>query len=193
VYERNRTLLTIITGLSLAIVGSTVLLLVLGVLRGARPSPHRMTGCYITATPALYFLIWIPPVIFETIMFLLMIYKAWRTHIEGSDSPIVGLLVRDSILYFLSIFSALLMNCLLWALSPQNGELALGWAAAVPCALGSRLLLNMREGYFGPDVSIWRSPASRRSGTQAGGSLGMTHAIASGSTLSTTIEFGTSR
>jgi len=45
----------------------------------------------------------------------------------------------------------MLVNCLFWALipSPQGiAQVATGWAVAIPCALGSRILLNLRERQF---------------------------------------------
>ncbi|KAF8461836.1 hypothetical protein JB92DRAFT_3001512 [Gautieria morchelliformis] len=44
------------------------------------------------------------------------------------------------------MFAILLLNCLVWALASHNfPDVALRWAVALPCSLGSRLLLNMRE------------------------------------------------
>jgi len=106
------------------------------------------TGCY-TIVPHLYFLGWIPSLLFETLLCLLMLYKAWRTYKDDWRSPLMNLIIRDSVLYFLTFATVLLLNCLMWVLHPQVvAEVALGWELAVPCALGSRLLLNVRERYF---------------------------------------------
>jgi hypothetical protein len=53
------------------------------------------SGCYTTSVSALLFLIWIPALAFETILCLLMLYKAWRKYKEDQRSPLLDLLLRD--------------------------------------------------------------------------------------------------
>jgi len=148
VYDRNKKLLAVLAGCFLAEITATLGLVYRGLPHGI-PRPYdQLTGCYVSGQPAFYFLTWIPALIFETILCTLMLYKAWETYRLGGDkaSPLLRLIIRDSVLYFSIIFVALVVNCLIWALASANLlEVALGWAAALPCSLGCRLLLNMRQ------------------------------------------------
>jgi len=113
-----------------------------------------VTGCYPLGSPALYFFIWIPLIVFETILCSLMLYKAWRAYKEDFSHRLLILLIRDNFLYFFTILLALLVNCIVSVLAPQIvTQVAMGWAVAVPCSLGSRLLLNMREQYFKEEMT----------------------------------------
>ncbi|KAF8480689.1 hypothetical protein JB92DRAFT_3039996 [Gautieria morchelliformis] len=140
VYERNRRLLVLFGLMSVAeLVGALAIVDI--------PGPFRSsTGCDIGPQPLLYFLTWIPPLIRESILCLLMLYKAWTEYKNNCDSSLLHLIIRDSVLYFLTVFTIFLINCLVWALASQNYiQIALWWSVALPCSLGSRLLLNMRE------------------------------------------------
>jgi hypothetical protein len=51
-------------------------------------------GCWMVAHQPSFF-IWIAPLVFETILCLLMLYKAWRLYTEDWRNPLLGLLIRD--------------------------------------------------------------------------------------------------
>ncbi|KAF8511709.1 hypothetical protein JB92DRAFT_358347 [Gautieria morchelliformis] len=73
-----------------------------------------------------------------------MLYKAWQTYKNEYSSPLLKLLIQDSVLYFASIFVVLATNCLVFFVGPPGlVQIAQGWEFAIPCAMGSRLLLSM--------------------------------------------------
>jgi len=148
VYNRNKKVLAVLAALFVAQVACLPLVLHVGNYIGTATIPG-LTGCYASSRPALYFLVTFPSLIYDTILCLLMVYQAWKIYKDGSNYPLMTVLIRDSVLYFFTNFSITLVNCLIVALAPHIiGKVALGWLVAVPCALGSRLLLNMREHYF---------------------------------------------
>jgi hypothetical protein len=69
---------------------------ILSKLPNAVPPFHGLTGCYQTPTsrPADFY-VWIPPVAFETILCLFMLYKAWKLYRDDSSNPLMTLLIRD--------------------------------------------------------------------------------------------------
>lgn len=143
-----------------------------------RPTgPDGVKECSVIILHSFYTLVWLPALVFEIILCLLMLYKAWKLHQSQGRIALLDALIRDSIIYFLSIFAVLLINCLFWILSPQNFfEVAVSWALAVPCAMGSRLLLNIRERYFRDEAAVstsgsLRAELDRR--RSAGGTLGL--------------------
>ncbi|KAF8575560.1 hypothetical protein K439DRAFT_1664978 [Ramaria rubella] len=144
VYGRNKKLLLTLIVLCIIEVMGTVLLVNLGMLNGIARPFKGTTGCY--ATGRVTFICWIPFLTFESLLCFLMLRKAWIMHKERCNAPLLTLLIRDSVLYFLTIFAILLVNTLMWAVAPPAvAEVAYGWGIALPCAVGTRLLLNMRE------------------------------------------------
>ncbi|KAF8492943.1 hypothetical protein JB92DRAFT_3100232 [Gautieria morchelliformis] len=153
VYECNRRLLVLFGILFVAEFAGTLAVVDMGLPRSIPRPKGISTGCYVGAQPPLYFLTWIPAIICENILCLLMLHKAWTTYKNSRNSSLLRLIIRDNVLYFLTVFASLLLNCLVLALAPQNFlEVTIRWAVALPCSLGSRLMLNMRERIYLPET-----------------------------------------
>ncbi|KAF8527264.1 hypothetical protein JB92DRAFT_951913 [Gautieria morchelliformis] len=149
VYERNRKLLVLFGMLFVAEIAGSIAVVDMGLPRGIPRPSGISTGCYVAAQPPLYFIAWIPEIIGESILCLLMLYKAWTMYKNSQSSSLLGLIIRDSVLYFVTMFAILLINCLVSAFASVNYlEVAISWTIALPCSLGSRLMLNMRERIF---------------------------------------------
>ncbi|KAF8527221.1 hypothetical protein JB92DRAFT_2867825 [Gautieria morchelliformis] len=125
---------------------------------GGVAGPHGLSVC-LFGRPVYY--IWVSPLIGHTVLCLFMLHRAWRTYMQNGNSLLFHLIVHDSVLYFLTMFPVLLFNCLVNLFGPPSlATVGFPWVIAVTCAVGSRLLLNMREEYFrrkenltGPDAS----------------------------------------
>ncbi|KAF8583084.1 hypothetical protein K439DRAFT_1617786 [Ramaria rubella] len=172
VYDRKKKLLVVMAILFVAEIICSLVLADTGLPKTA-PLPQEVvqgwTGChYSSPTPPHYFVTWIPALTFELILCLLMVYKGYRMYTGNGSSFLLGVLIRDSILYFSNpdslrhrMLLTILVNVIIWALAvslPVDGEIAIGWAVAVPCALGSRLLINMRERYFSEQINGTSQP-----------------------------------
>jgi len=111
VYNCSRKVLVILIGIFVLEVVATSL--VWGIPLAASPSSSHqwrtppkisspgmpsqtLTGCFHDATvlPANY-APFIPPLLFESFLCLLMLYKAWTTYRDDSRSPLLSLLIRD--------------------------------------------------------------------------------------------------
>ncbi|KAF8513361.1 hypothetical protein JB92DRAFT_2923996 [Gautieria morchelliformis] len=106
------------------------------------------TGCPIGTIPPHAFFFWIPFLIFETFLVALMLCKGWRVYRSEGGSRLLHLIIRDSLFYFGVMFISLLANCILWGIPSLDPGTAAYWAIAMPCAVGCRLLLNMRESFY---------------------------------------------
>ncbi|KAF8580639.1 hypothetical protein K439DRAFT_1636880 [Ramaria rubella] len=148
VYDCNKRLLVILIAMgALELVGSLIIELL--ALPKIPAIGLRSSGCFATSIPSFYFAVWLPAITVEVTLMSLMLYKAWRLSRETGNFPLLRLIIRDSVLYFFTNVAALLVNCLIWALRRDIiDEVALSWAIAVPCAMVSRLLLNMRRRYY---------------------------------------------
>ncbi|KAF8509618.1 hypothetical protein JB92DRAFT_2945073 [Gautieria morchelliformis] len=114
---------------------------------GGAALPLGLSGCSFPKKPSFYS--WIGALVSELTFCSLMLYKVWSTLVETGVSPMLRVMIRDSFLYFLSILPVIMINCLYFALGSElNAEVALPWSIVIPCALGSRLLLNMRKEFF---------------------------------------------
>jgi len=153
VYNRSKKLLFIMAGLSVPKLIATLLILGVGMPDGVFEQPIRgLAGCWTPNRSHLYFLCMVPTLLFESFLGLLMLYQTWIAYKDENRSLLKELL-HDSSMYFLPVYATVLINCLIWALAPDIiGEVASGWLVAVPCVLGSHLLLNMRERKFNKEI-----------------------------------------
>lgn len=108
------------------------------------PVASTSTGCYYHGFLGIGAVFWAPGLVYEPILFLLVLYKAWPTK-QTIRVPLVTRIARDSLFYFVVIFAGLLLSTIIWAHYPTWINLVMPWSAALPSILGSRLLLNMRE------------------------------------------------
>ncbi|KAF8526388.1 hypothetical protein JB92DRAFT_3093489 [Gautieria morchelliformis] len=124
VYERNRRLLVLFGMLFVAEIAGSLAVVDTGFPRSIPRPSGISTGCYFSAQPPLYFLAWIPEIIGESILCLLMLYKAWTMYTNSQSSSLLRLIIRDRYEAILnqvcSMFAILLINCLVSAFAPVN-------------------------------------------------------------------------
>ncbi|KAJ7754592.1 hypothetical protein B0H16DRAFT_749462 [Mycena metata] len=96
---------------------------------------------------------WIAFMIFDTVVLLLVIRKAYHHyHVlpeqYWSNTGLMAILARDSVLYFSCNVVVFLGTTLLWRFGPQGlATVANSWSLVVPSTSAGRLLLNMRSSY----------------------------------------------
>ncbi|KAI0079549.1 hypothetical protein K474DRAFT_590296 [Panus rudis PR-1116 ss-1] len=145
-YDRSRKILVFLLALCAAEVATMAVLV--GVTIGHLehlPIASTDTGCFYKGILSLSALFWVPGLIYEPVLFVLVAYKAWPRRRNGPRIPLVTRIARDSLLYFVLVFAELLISTMVWARAPTYINLVMPWSAALPSILGSRLLLNMRE------------------------------------------------
>ncbi|KIJ46418.1 hypothetical protein M422DRAFT_46161 [Sphaerobolus stellatus SS14] len=70
----------------------------------------------------------------------------------------VVLLLRDGIFYFVAVFGVLIINTLAFHLAKGAlAQVASGFFVAIPCMVGSRIFLNVREQLLEPNDIIEES------------------------------------
>ncbi|CAE6529514.1 unnamed protein product [Rhizoctonia solani] len=103
-------------------------------------------GCHPVGLPDWFWGYYISPLIFETILLLLTLYRTVG-HIRSkvTHTPVIQLFVRDGVAYFAVMFCTLLSNAVIWLIAPPGLlEAGIGFAIAVPTVMASRILLNLR-------------------------------------------------
>lgn len=59
-------------------------------------SPSRtLAGCFVVDRASSYLLCWIPAFVFETLLFCMMLFRGWRAHKRGLNSPLFNVVIRD--------------------------------------------------------------------------------------------------
>ena len=61
---------------------------------------------------------WVPPIVFESVLLVLAIVKAAQVaHQEAPTSKILGVLIRDSVVYFGGTLSIILVNLVIYTVA----------------------------------------------------------------------------
>jgi len=109
-------------------------------------------GCEYSNQGRYYWIVWIPIIIFELAACALATYKSVtylrRPHMmPGSGiTRVIRAILRDSILYFVSITIIYTVNCVLWRFAPGSlVYVIMGPSNALIAILGNRMLFNIRK------------------------------------------------
>ncbi|KAF9558591.1 hypothetical protein CPC08DRAFT_709544 [Agrocybe pediades] len=109
------------------------------------------TFCVPSGVPSNFYAFWIPMLAFESLLSTLALIRGFQAFkLNGSlfhsGRQLVGILIRDSLMYFFVIFSTYLTCLLVWMLAPTSLlEVPVGFTIAMSCVLCNRVVLNVRE------------------------------------------------
>ncbi|KAH8822977.1 hypothetical protein DL96DRAFT_327697 [Flagelloscypha sp. PMI_526] len=111
------------------------------------PLPPIFVGCIFTGPAGSMFpAVWYTPAITDFIIFCLTVYRArivFKDH--GSSVPTMQRFVKDGVLYFLLIFSANLLNVLIYSFAVDDLKaVGASFSQLITSVMISRLVLNLR-------------------------------------------------
>ncbi|KAF9473935.1 hypothetical protein BDN70DRAFT_348524 [Pholiota conissans] len=98
-----------------------------------------------------FYVFWIPMLSFEFLLCLLAVIRGFQTYRSNGSlfrtgRKLVGILIRDSVVYFFVICATYLTCLLIWILAPVNLiGVPIGFALAMSCVLTNRVVLNVRS------------------------------------------------
>ncbi|KAJ3555999.1 hypothetical protein NM688_g2270 [Phlebia brevispora] len=142
-YQRNRKILLLLLALSaLEVSAMSILVAVTMSSLDRLPLVSTPTGCAYQGLLKISALFWIPGLVVEPMLCVLVAYRAWG---DNGNIPLIKCMARDSFIYFIVIFAEMLVNTVIWAKYPQYINIFNPWSAALPSLLGSRLFLGMRK------------------------------------------------
>ncbi|KAF4616441.1 hypothetical protein D9613_008226 [Agrocybe pediades] len=117
----------------------------------------QLQGCSFPNLSSKSPILWISPLIFETILYILVLYKGWQmfrttrhlpTH-QGSSSGglLLGILVRDSVIYFFILSLIYFSTVIAWGVKDLNGYIDImgAFTTTMTGVLGSKMILNLRH------------------------------------------------
>jgi len=100
-----------------------------------------LPGCYSVASSNIYSF-WIPFLIFEGIIIILTLYKIVSNC--TSLNPTLRLLARDSIVYFIIMFTSLFATIISVRLSDFLDGITINASSCIACVAVSRMMVNLR-------------------------------------------------
>ncbi|KAI0946521.1 hypothetical protein AcW1_009962 [Taiwanofungus camphoratus] len=129
---------TVVMGSVLAKISATVQIL-----------PNR-TFCMLTGVSSYFYAFWIPMLVSESVLCGLAMYCGFQNYrseptLFQAGKRLVVVLIRDSVFYFVVMFATYLTNAIVFIVGkPNDMEIPIGFAVALPCVMGNRLCLNVR-------------------------------------------------
>ncbi|KAF8902771.1 hypothetical protein CPB84DRAFT_1775419 [Gymnopilus junonius] len=130
------------------------------------PTPG-VTLCQERSFPQWLYVIWFPIASFEILLLVLSLSPALKYHkgiraarLSGINSYLTSwgdprslayVLLRDSVTFPCISLTICVANLIIWICLPHiAAQMAFCIAAFIPCIIGSRLILNLREVYYQP-------------------------------------------
>ncbi|KAF8608376.1 hypothetical protein BDV93DRAFT_519421 [Ceratobasidium sp. AG-I] len=100
--------------------------------------------CFAEISPHLW-TCWLPALVYESILFGLTITKAAEHSKRSINTPILYVLYRDGVMYFVIICCCSLFNMMVWLLAPPTlVALSKYFVLSVVPTMGARLVLNLK-------------------------------------------------
>jgi len=153
IYNKNRTILTILGVLFVAQLVSVVAILGQSFAQ-IKISANILPGldfCFLLNEPQFFYYYWLPILVYNTAILALFIYKG-RHAFRNSKIAHVNLLhtvYRKSFVNFLGIFIAYFLCCVLWLAGDFSlGQIPVGFALSFSITNSTRLLINIRHAYY---------------------------------------------
>ncbi|KAF8531924.1 hypothetical protein JB92DRAFT_2847579 [Gautieria morchelliformis] len=150
-YGRKKSLLAVLLLLLAAELSAMISLVAISLpMEVAKPNPipHiHAAPCIGISQPKMFSSLWVPPLIMQSILFVLLLGRYFWTREETrpGSSSVLGVFFRDHAWAFLLIFAVCLWATLSYELTDHLGEVALTWTYTVLGFCGSRLILNLRS------------------------------------------------
>ncbi|KAG6332518.1 hypothetical protein ID866_6568 [Astraeus odoratus] len=107
-------------------------------------------GCAFESLPPITSLFWVPALVVEPILCMLVLWKA--IGVLNGRTELSALLARDRILMSKSIFAELTSMLVAWLVDPLYVSFFFPWTIAFPSLFGGRLLLNIRRHFEPPEA-----------------------------------------
>jgi len=112
----------------------------------ALPLPPGITGCLLTGSSRLYSAVWVAPLVTDSCIFILTLWRTRQYIINSRSSPTFDLFIRDGAMYFFTIFGTNLLNALIYFLAPADlKNIGASFSLLMTSVMISRLVLNLRS------------------------------------------------
>ncbi|EIN06190.1 hypothetical protein PUNSTDRAFT_127570 [Punctularia strigosozonata HHB-11173 SS5] len=108
-------------------------------------------GCVLVTKTSVY---WIAPLVTECLIFILTMWRLRFYFSGGASMPAMRLFLRDGVAYFLVVFTANLINAIVFLTAqPSRKEIFAAVSQVVTSITVSRLYLNLK-GFYSPPQDV---------------------------------------
>ncbi|KAF9455369.1 hypothetical protein BDZ94DRAFT_1327603 [Collybia nuda] len=108
--------------------------------------PPGFVGCVLTGSNMLSPALWVTPLITDSAIFLLTIWRTRNFIKEHKNTPTIYIFLRDGVMYFFVIFLANLLNTLICFLAVDDlKSVGASFSQLITATMISRLVLNLRS------------------------------------------------
>lgn len=152
-YFLNKKVLCLMVGMFILATGCAAAIMAIA-LNNLQAQAHLLPlpglPCVPTHIPSYFYTFWIPILAFETLLCILALNRGFQSHRHTgapfqSGKRIIGVLIRDSIGYYIVMFATYLTCLLVWLVNNDLLEVPIGFTIAFSCVLGNRVILNVRK------------------------------------------------
>ncbi|KAF8462211.1 hypothetical protein JB92DRAFT_3069210 [Gautieria morchelliformis] len=118
-----------------------------GVHFGIRvPQPAGFPGCVLTGSSTWFAALWGAPLVTDSCIFILTVWRTLRYKRKHGRMTTMEIILRDGTMYFFAIFSANLMNTLIYFLATEDLKaVGASFSQILTAIMISRLQLNLRQ------------------------------------------------
>ncbi|KAF9475915.1 hypothetical protein BDN70DRAFT_883128 [Pholiota conissans] len=112
------------------------------------PLPPQLVGCILTGDGPIFPCIWVAPLVTDTCIFGLTIWRTHRYIRDSGKAPTLYLFVRDGSAYFAAIFMANFLNTMMYFLATEDLKaIGASFSQLITALMVSRLYLNLRQNH----------------------------------------------
>jgi len=119
---------------------------------------YNLPGCFIGESPPELVTYWIARLAFDSILLLMVGYKMTHRYVSYNKTDLLDIMIKDNVSTFIFIFCVQSVNLFIYRLAPTElAAVALPFSIATDIIMSTRLILHIREAFFGPGEEIERS------------------------------------
>ncbi|KAL5521018.1 hypothetical protein ACEPAG_8940 [Sanghuangporus baumii] len=129
--------------------------------------PPGLVGCVLTGrgnSNDRFVFTWVAELVFDSIVFIATLSRTliiYRRHRQGAAIPLIKIMMRDGIIYFLVIFIANVVTVVLFiTLPPDLKAINASFTTLITSLMVSRLILNLRNQAMRPRANVMSYPSS---------------------------------
>ncbi|KAF7370137.1 hypothetical protein MSAN_00643900 [Mycena sanguinolenta] len=145
IFNSSKKILVFLLAMAVILGGVTfpTLVIFLRSVQFGQPPIGIINGCYPVSRSKIVFVAYIAILLFETIIVALTVYSG-LIHYRRESSPLIKVLYRDSLFFFLCIFSITLANVLVAELT-SSADLLDRLQASIHSIVSTRIIFHLRQ------------------------------------------------
>ncbi|EJU04367.1 hypothetical protein DACRYDRAFT_20921 [Dacryopinax primogenitus] len=116
------------------------------------------SGCFVGESPPALVTYWIARLVFDSLLLVMVGYKMTHRYVSYNKTDLLDIMIKDNVSTFIFIFCVQSVNLFTFRLAPNElASVALPFSIATDIIMSTRLILHIREAFFGPGEEAERS------------------------------------